>query len=69
MEKEITVDEAFQQWLDEPMLSGMYAETRGTFAKKTGTRVADLKWAFIMGYCRGKDSMKGVVNEDKINSL
>lgn len=52
-----TVDEAFQQWLDEPMLSGMYAETRGVFAKKTGTRVSDLKWAFIMGYCRGQDSM------------
>lgn len=54
-----TVEEAFQQWLDEPMLSGIYAETRRIFAKKTGASISDLKWAFCMGYCRGQDSMKG----------
>lgn len=55
----MTVDEAFEEWFDEPMATGVYAETRREFAKKSGVRVADLKWAFCMGYCRGQDSMKG----------
>jgi len=31
------------------------------FVKKTGTRIADLKWAFTIGYCRGQDSMSKFV--------
>jgi len=53
-----TAGEAFQQWLDETMFLGQ--ETRLEFIKKSGANFSDIKWAFIMGYCRGQDSVKGV---------
>lgn len=49
-----TSDEAFQQWLDETMLLGQ--ETRLEFIKKSGANFSDIKWAFIMGFCRGQQS-------------
>jgi len=52
-----TLDEAFQDWLDEPMCEGVYAETRRIFAKKTKANFADLEWAFASGYTRGQQSM------------
>ncbi len=62
------LEEIFQEWLDEPMLSGNYAATRLEFAKKSGVKVSDLRWAFCMGYCRGKDSMSKFVT-DKLKEM
>lgn len=50
---EVTIDEAFEEWLD----GWMVAETRREFAKKTGANFDDLRWAFIAGYTKGQDSM------------
>lgn len=55
----MTAGEAFQQWLDETMFLGQ--ETRLEFIKKSGANFSDIKWAFIMGYCRGQDSMSKFV--------
>jgi len=62
-----TLEEIFQEWLDEPML-GVYAATRLEFAKKSGVKVSDLRWAFCMGYCRGQDSMSEFVT-DKLKEM
>lgn len=52
-----TANEAYQEWLDEPMCAGVYAETRQVFAKKIEANFKDLEWAFISGYVRGQQSM------------
>jgi len=54
-------DEAYQDWLDEPM-AAQWSHTRRQFAKKVGTNFNDLSWAFVMGYTRGQQSM--VENND-----
>jgi len=48
--------EAFEDWLDEPMV-GARADTRRMFAKKIKANLADLEWAFASGYTRGQQSM------------
>jgi hypothetical protein len=51
-----TVEEYFEDWLDGVMAYSPL-ETRREFAKKTGTNFSDLRWAFVMGYVRGQESM------------
>lgn len=47
----MTVDEAFEEWLDEPMDG---PESRRQFAESLDMRLADLRWAFVGGWLMGQ---------------
>lgn len=51
-----TAEEAYQDWLDEPMAAS-WRHTRRQFAMKANVNFNDLNWAFVMGYTRGQQSM------------
>ena len=46
----MTLDEAFEQWLNEPWTN----QTRLEFAKRHGMEVEDMRWAFASGWVLGQ---------------
>jgi hypothetical protein len=47
----VTDKDAFDKWLDEPMLKTM---TRRDFARRCGVSLKDLYWAFSGGWVLGQ---------------
>ena len=45
----MTLDEAFEQWLNEPWTK----QTRLELAKRHGMEVEDMRWAFASGWVLG----------------
>jgi hypothetical protein len=47
----VNIDEAFEQWLDEPFFD---QKSRRTFVVKRGTNLEHLRWAFGGGWVLGQ---------------
>lgn len=51
----MTLDEAFEKWLDEPLEGSSYiSKNRREFVEKHNRNLDDLYWAFGSGWFRGQ---------------